>query len=107
MLLSAWGLEDFGSRWWARLLLALKYVVITQTPEGESEGKEVGRVTAGAYFGEVALLTNQTRLATCTAVSEVACVTLERKVFTRVMGNLRELLRRDMALYNSYISVNL
>lgn len=82
-------------------------VVITQTPEGESEGKEVGRVTAGAYFGEVALLTNQTRLATCTAVSEVACVTLERKVFTRVMGNLRELLRRDMALYNSYISVNL
>ncbi len=82
-------------------------VVITQTPEGEEEPKEVGRVTSGAYFGEVALLTNQTRLATCTATSKVACVTLERKVFTRVMGNLRDLLRRDMALYNSYISVNL
>lgn len=82
-------------------------VVITQTPEGDDEPKEVGRVGFGAYFGEVALLTNQTRLATCTATSKVACVTLERKVFTRVMGNLRDLLRRDMALYNSYISVNL
>jgi cAMP-dependent protein kinase regulator len=82
-------------------------VVITQTPEGEEEPKEVGRVSQGAYFGEVALLTNQTRLATCTATSKVSCVTLERKVFTRVMGNLRDLLRRDMALYNSYISVNL
>ena len=35
---------------------------ITQTLGGEYEGKEVGRVTAGAYFGDVALLTNQTRL---------------------------------------------
>ena len=82
-------------------------VVITQTPEGEDEPKEVGRVGSGAYFGEVALLTNQTRLATCTATSKVSCVTLERKVFTRVMGNLRDLLRRDAALYNSYISVDI
>ena len=82
-------------------------LVVTQVPEGSEESKEVGRLKEGSYFGEIALLTNQQRLATVTAVSKVQCVTIERKVFARVMGPLRDLLRRNMELYNSYISLNL
>jgi hypothetical protein len=38
---------------------------------------------------------------------QVTVVSIERKVFSRVMGPLRDLLRRNMTLYNSYISLNL
>ena len=82
-------------------------LVVTQTPEGESAEKEVGQLKEGSYFGEIALLTNQERLATVKAVSKVQTVTIERKVFSRVMGPLRDLLKRNMSLYNSYISLNM
>eukprot|EP01047_Picozoa_sp_COSAG01_P029262 COSAG01_NODE_2000_length_8686_cov_3.000116_6_plen_243_part_00 len=81
-------------------------LVVTQTPEGSDEPREVGRLKEGSYFGEIALLTNQQRLATVKAVSQVQCVTIERKVFSRVMGPLRDLLQRNMSLYNSYISIS-
>ena len=82
-------------------------LVVTQTPEGESTEKEVGQLKEGSYFGEIALLTNQERLATVKAASKVQTVTIERKVFSRVMGPLRDLLKRNMSLYNSYISLNM
>jgi cAMP-dependent protein kinase regulator len=81
-------------------------LVVTQTPEGSDEPREVGRLKEGSYFGEIALLTHQQRLATVKAVSQVQCVTIERKVFSRVMGPLRDLLQRNMSLYNSYISIS-
>ena len=59
-------------------------VVVTQTPEGGEE-KEICRLGQGAYFGELALLTNQARKATITAVGDVTVVSVARKVFTRVM----------------------
>lgn len=79
-------------------------VVVTQTPEGGEE-KEICRLGQGAYFGELALLTNQARKATITAVGDVTVVSVARKVFTRVMGPLRETLKRNMKLYNSLIKL--
>eukprot|EP01052_Picozoa_sp_SAG31_P026890 SAG31_NODE_2470_length_5649_cov_2.713694_7_plen_95_part_00 len=80
-------------------------VVVTQTAEGSADDKEVCRLTQGSYFGELALLTNQPRKATVTAAGEVTVVCVARKVFTRVMGPLRETLKRNMKLYNSLIKL--
>ena len=51
---------------------------MNQQPEGETEPKEVGQLKEGSYFGEIALLTNQTRLATVQAVSNVSALLLPR-----------------------------
>jgi hypothetical protein len=65
--------------------------------------KEIGRCQAGDYFGEIALLTNRSRACTVTAVGPVKVLTLQRKTFNRVMGPLRDLLKRNMEAYNSYM----
>ena len=49
------------------------------------------RLKEGDYFGEIALLTNDTRQATVTAVTATKCLTLQRKVFDRVLGSLDSL----------------
>lgn len=95
---------DVGSKFF---IVTEGELVVTQTPEGETEEKEVGQLSQGSYFGEIALLTNQQRLATVKAKSKVQVVSIERKVFSRVMGPLRDLLKRNMSLYNSYISLNM
>jgi cAMP-dependent protein kinase regulator len=60
----------------------------------------VGELAVGAYFGEVALLTDAPRQATVTALTDVRCVGLDRARFSRVLGPCEELLRSKMADYN-------
>ena len=59
----------------------------------------------GQYFGERALLTNDPRAANIIATSDVVCVSLERATFKRVLGNLEDILKRDMDKYNKYTTV--
>jgi len=82
-------------------------VLCTQVPSPGEPAKEVGRLKEGDYFGEIALLTNRPRLATCTAAGDVVCLLIDRKAFTRVVGPLRNALKRNMALYNTYINISI
>lgn len=68
---------------------------------------EMGVLTCGAYFGEIALLTTRPRQATVTAKGTVKCLTLDRKTFKRVMGPLEDILKRNIDKYNSVIANNI
>jgi cAMP-dependent protein kinase regulator len=72
------------------------------TAETDGVASEVGRLSPGHYFGEVALLTKRPRLASVTAVGEVSVLELDRRTFTRVLGPLTDVLKRNMAI-NAYI----
>jgi len=60
------------------------------------------RLRAGDYFGELALLRNEPRQATVTAVGLVKCLTIDREHFNQVTGPCEEILRRNMGNYKSY-----
>ncbi|VDD74398.1 unnamed protein product [Mesocestoides corti] len=54
---------------------------------------------------EVALLLDRPRAATVVAQGPLRCVKLDRKRFERVMGPCSDILKRNIAKYNSYISL--
>eukprot|EP01039_Chlorochromonas_danica_P001087 gene1087-1177_t len=64
----------------------------------KSTGREVDLITlkAGDYFGEMALMLNDTRHANCIAVGKVKCLTLERQKFALLLGSVQDLLARRM-----------
>ena len=68
---------------------------------------EVGRLGPGNYFGEIALLTTKPRQATVRAVGNLKVLSLDRATFTRVMGPLDELMKRNMAQYNKFAAANI
>ena len=76
----------------------------TQRPGPDRPAAEIGRCVRGGYFGEIALLTDRSRACTVTAVGgPVSVLALQRSTFTRVMGPLRDLLKRNMQAYNSFM----
>eukprot|EP00753_Platysulcus_tardus_P010617 PLAT2902.1.p1 GENE.PLAT2902.1~~PLAT2902.1.p1 ORF type:complete len:329 (+),score=195.61 PLAT2902.1:65-1051(+) len=58
------------------------------------EGEVSRRLSVGDFFGELALLTHDTRQATVTAVERTRCLTLDRYTFTRLLGPLEPELRK-------------
>ncbi len=56
--------------------------------------------------GEIALLLDRPRAATVVALGPLRCVKLDRKRFERVMGPCSDILKRNIAKYNSYISLS-
>lgn len=75
--------------------------VVTQTND-KGETGQVAELGEAQYFGEIALLTNDTRKATVTASGKLRCVKLDRERFERVLGPCAEILRRDMANYKKF-----
>eukprot|EP00128_Syssomonas_multiformis_P013295 Colp12_sorted_trinity150504_noHs@18367 len=57
---------------------------------------EVGRLTKGSYFGERALITEDRRAATITAVTNVTCLMLSAEGFKSILGPLHSIFKRDM-----------
>ncbi len=80
--------------------------VCTQKNASGAEG-EVARLTNGAYFGEIALLTSKPRQATVTVVGDLKCLTLDRKTFQRVMGPLQDILMRNLEQYTKFQAANI
>mmetsp|Transcript_17686 Transcript_17686/g.62267 ORF Transcript_17686/g.62267 Transcript_17686/m.62267 type:complete len:387 (-) Transcript_17686:165-1325(-) len=68
------------------------------------DGEVCPRLTRGAYFGEVALVEDRPRAATVTAVTKSKCLAMDRAAFVRLLGNISDLLKRNMEVYARYES---
>lgn len=80
----------------------------TKVSQVNEQGEvEVARLYPSSYFGEIALLTDRPRAATVTAIGNVKVVKMDRDRFNRVMGPCEEILRRNMEIYNQYISTKI
>eukprot|EP00762_Andalucia_godoyi_P007943 ANDGO_01261.mRNA.1 cAMP-dependent protein kinase regulatory subunit len=83
------------------------YIVIEGEVSVRKRGVEVTRLGRSEFFGEIALLTNQPRLATVIADSDIVrCARLDRAAFNRVLGPIEDLLRRNLDKYKQFV-VNL
>jgi hypothetical protein len=65
----------------------------------ERKPVEVKRYSAGDFFGELALMTNQPRGANVVAVGPVRCITLDRDSFVRILGPYEDVLKRSKKSY--------
>ena len=68
----------------------------------EEEPVEVFKYKAGDYFGEIALLKNEPRAASIIADTDVTALYLNRQMFNRLLGPLKDILKRNMELYVKY-----
>ena len=64
---------------------------------------EVFKYKDGDYFGELALLRNQTRAASVKATSPLMTVSLDRDSFKRLIGPLDTILKRNESRYKDYM----
>lgn len=66
----------------------------------KSSGREVELITlkTGDYFGEMALMLDETRHANCIAVGPVKCLTLDRVKFDLLLGPVQALLTKRMRI---------
>ncbi|TYZ58880.1 hypothetical protein PybrP1_007157 [[Pythium] brassicae (nom. inval.)] len=62
------------------------------------------RLGSGDFFGELALITNDRRMATVTAVRTTKCLVLDRRTFKRLLGPMQEHLRKRADLYELYMN---
>merc|ERR1711871_979852 len=80
------------------MLVSGSAVASKSTSPGQP-ARKVMDLAAGQYFGEVALLKNQPRSATVTAVGACHCVRIDRGAFTRLLGPCEDIMRRQMEAY--------
>lgn len=67
---------------------------------------EVGHLGPSDYFGEIALLLDRPRAATVIAKGPLKCVKLDRARFERVLGLCADILKRNIQLYHSFVSLS-
>lgn len=79
--------------------------VLQKRAENE-EPVEVGKLGPSDYFGEIALLLDRPRAATVVARGVLKCVKMDRSRFERVLGPCSDILKRNIAQYNSYVSLS-
>jgi len=90
-----------------RFFIIKEGTVICSKGDGTDAFKPVARLSSGAYFGEVALMTSKRRQATVRASGALICLSLDRKTFKRVMGPLQDILMRNMEEYNKFQALNI
>jgi CRP-like cAMP-binding protein len=66
------------------------YIIQSGTVVVTQGNKELTRLSAGSYFGELALISNEPRKATVTSVTALQCYTIDKLTFTSVLGSLKE-----------------
>jgi len=79
--------------------------IVTQYRKEGDQSEEVGHLGASDYFGEIALMLDRPRAATVTAQGQLKCVKLDRARFERVLGPCSDILKRNIAQYNSFIKL--
>lgn len=88
-------------------MVAEGHVVIKRrgdNPNNPEEEVQLQRYSKGAYFGELALLQNQPRAASAIADGDCKCAVLDVKAFERLLGPCKELLMRNIPLYEQQLS---
>jgi len=76
----------------------------TQLDQTSRQSHEVLQYSAGGYFGELALLKdNSQRAASVVAVTDCKCILLDRWSFERLLGPVKEILARDADNYAKHI----
>jgi len=78
---------------------------VMQKPSDDAPFEKVGELGPSDIFGEIALLLDRPRAATVIAKTPLKCVKMDRARFERVMGPCREILKRDIKKYNSYVQL--
>jgi len=78
---------------------------VTQSRQEGGASEEVGQLGPSDYFGEIALMLDRPRAATVTASGQLKCVKLDRARFERVLGPCADILKRNIAHYNSFIKL--
>lgn len=56
----------------------------------------------GDFFGELALIKDQPRAATVTAVTKCTVLKLDRQSVKRLLGSITDLLKRNFELYEKF-----
>lgn len=79
---------------------------VLQVRVENEEPVEVGILGPSDYFGEIALLLDRPRAATVVAKGPLKCVKMDRSRFERVLGPCSDILKRNIAQYNSYVSLS-
>lgn len=64
--------------------------------------REVASLNDGHYFGEIALLTSKPRQATVKANGKLKVLAIDRACFTRVLGPMEDIMKRNMEQYIKY-----
>lgn len=64
--------------------------------------KLVASLSTGNYFGEVALLTSKPRQATVVAKGLLKVLAVDRATFTRVLGSVDDIMKRNMEDYKKF-----
>lgn len=65
--------------------------------------KEIKRDGVGSYFGELALITDNPRAVTVTAVGKTTCGCLDVQAFERLLGPCKEIMSRNVELYEQQL----
>ncbi|EAR86860.2 CAMP-dependent kinase, regulatory protein (macronuclear) [Tetrahymena thermophila SB210] len=78
--------------------------VATKVMQAGQAPVKVYEYKSGDYFGEIALLKNQTRAANVIAESDCTVVSMDRESFKRLLGPLEDILRRNFHKYEKYIN---
>jgi hypothetical protein len=63
--------------------------------------KELIRVREGDYFGERALITNEVRAASVTAMTNCTLLKLDRNAFSLLLGPLEDIMKKKVESYNA------
>ena len=70
-------------------------VRVSKVADGASTEREVAKLYEGNYFGEVAILRKEPRMASVTALTSTVCMSVDRSTFSAVVGPMQDLLDRE------------
>ncbi|CAF0813907.1 unnamed protein product [Didymodactylos carnosus] len=79
--------------------------VVYQKRSDDEQPVEVSKLGPSDFFGEIALLFDRPRAATVKARGPLKCVKMDRGRFERVLGPISDILKRNVAQYNSFINL--
>ncbi|KAI8362635.1 camp-dependent protein kinase regulatory subunit [Blakeslea trispora] len=92
--------DDVGDQFY--IIESGKAVVLKTDANGDAQ--QVNQLERGSYFGELALLNDAPRAATVVAEGRLKCATLGKKAFTRLLGPVLDILKRNSENYHAIIN---
>ncbi|KAL9648426.1 hypothetical protein ABK040_014046 [Willaertia magna] len=91
--------------------IVLQGEVIVKKINENGEESTLTKLQTGDYFGEIALLTDQPRQASVfiseNSKEDIKVLRLNRKDFKNLLGPCEEILKRNMKLYNQYVTTQI